>query len=249
MLILLSPSKTQNFQTQSIPKGVLTSTPLFSSEINHLIKTLQGLTPDQISQLMSVSPKIADLNWNRFNSFEPNFTLENSKPSFLAFSGDVYKFIDSHNYTAKDWSFANTHCLTISGLYGLLRPLDLMQAYRLEMKTSLSPNLYEFWGDKLSNHINSLDNDFILNLASNEYSKAVINPNLKKKVYNLIFKDYKNNTYKIIAIYAKLARGAMANTIIKSKIQNIEEVKKLNIDGYKYSIDHSTASNLVFLRG
>lgn len=253
MLILLSPSKTQDFTEYKLPEGVQPSPPSFLDEINQLAKTLKSYTPDQIKSLMSVSEKIADLNFTRFQDFSSEFHNQNSKPAFLAFKGDVYKHIDSDIYTVEDWQFANQHCFTISGLYGLLKPLDLIQPYRLEMKTKLpvakGKDLYQFWGNKLANSLNQSNQPFILNLASHEYSKAVLNKEINKKVYNIIFKDFKSGKHKIIALYAKLARGSIANHIIKNKITSIQKVKESHVDGYKFSPENSTETDLVFLRG
>lgn len=254
MLVILSPSKTQNFENYNLPKGVEPSAPLFQKEIQELVQKLKQLSPDQISKLMSLSEKLTELNFQRFQDFNPQkFTSDNSKPALLAFEGDVYRDIDSIHYSKEDWDFANQHLRTISGLYGLLRPTDNIQPYRLEMKTKLptknAKDLYEFWGAKLAEQINSEGHTTLINLASNEYSKALI-PHLKNiDLINISFKDKKKDKYRVIAIYSKFARGNMANQIIKQRITKPEQLKDLNVDGYKFNKQMSTDKEYVFTRG
>lgn len=256
MKVILSPSKTQDFESYNLPAGVVSSTPAFLTEIQSLITSLKKLTPQEIASLMSLSDKLTELNFHRFQDFQSSsFTSHNSKPSLLAFQGDVYRDIKSENYTAQQWAFANQSIRIISGLYGLLKPLDLIQPYRLEMKTKLetsnATDLYKFWRDKLAHYLESemKPDEQIINLASKEYSKALLPFFDKNKIINITFKDKKDSGYKIIAIYAKLARGNMSHQIIQNQIQDPEKLKSLNIDGYKFNQEFSKANEYVFLRG
>lgn len=255
MKVILSPSKTQDFQEYKLPSGVEASTPEFSSEIKQLVGKLKILNPDELSSLMSLSDKLTDLNYQRFQDFKPDSYSNNAKPALLAFQGDVYRDIDSQEYSSQDWQFAEKTIRIISGLYGLLHPLSLIQPYRLEMKTKLttkdSKDLYEFWSNKLANSLSSemKPQEVLINLASNEYSKALL-PHFKNhRIINISFKDKKDSKYKVIAIYSKLARGNMANQIVKKQITNPEDIKTLDIDGYKFNQDHSSEKEYVFLRG
>lgn len=249
MLAILSPSKTQDFETPS--KAPFTTQPVFKQEIHTLLTELQTKSPDDIASLMHISEKLSHLNFERFQNFQDNFTEQNSKPSIEAFIGDVYRDIDVANYTKQDFEFAQEHIRTISGLYGLLKPLDLMQPYRLEMKTKLQnpkgKDLYQFWGNKITQELNDA-NQPIINLASNEYSKAANLKHIKQPVINITFKEKKGQDYKIVALYSKIARGTMANYIVKNRLSNPDELKQFNIDGYVYSSDYSTSSDFVFLR-
>jgi hypothetical protein len=253
MLAILSPSKTQDFENYNLPEGVEASTPLFLKDIQVLIKKLKQMTPDQISKLMSLSDSLTDLNFQRFQDFNPNqFTAKNSKPALLAFQGDVYRDIPSKEYSKQDWEFANQHLRIISGLYGLLKPTDQIQPYRLEMKTKLktsqSKDLYEFWDQKLAKQLESESHNTLINLASNEYSKALI-PHLKNtEIINISFKDKKKDKYRVIAIYSKFARGNMANQIIKQRLTKPEQLKQLDINGYKFNKSLSTDKEYVFTR-
>lgn len=255
MQLILSPSKTQDFTDYQLPKGVEATTPLFPKKIQTLVSTLKKLTFPELSNLMSLSEKLTQLNFERFQNFQRDFTQSNAKPALLAFQGDVYRDINSLDYSQEDWLFAHKTIRILSGLYGLIKPLDLIQPYRLEMKTKLktdtAKNLYDFWGDTLSKELESENakDPILINLASNEYSKALL-PHLKNtKVIHISFKDKKDKGYKVIAIYSKLARGHMAQQIVSNKIQSPDKIKNLNVDGYKYSPSHSTESEYVFLRG
>lgn len=253
MLVIISPAKTQDFSTQERTKEY--SEPSFLKESTQLVKALRKHSPEQIAALMSVSDQIAALNYNRFKSFKTPFTPENAKQALLAFKGDVYTDIDVAHYTAVDFKFAQQHLRILSGLYGLLRPLDLIQPYRLEMKIKLSnsrgKNLYEFWGDRITKELNAgLDatNSTLINLASAEYFKAVNTRLFKGKIITPIFKDHKNGDYKIIAFYAKRARGMMTDFIIKNKIQEPEQLKIFQEGGYTYNDPLSNDHEWVFTR-
>jgi hypothetical protein len=249
MLLVLSPSKTQDFETPS--RAPAFKQPEFLNEIQDLTKILKGFSATQIAELMGVSEKIANLNAKRFKNFNPTFTKQNSKPAIEAFQGDVYRDIDTVNYTDEDFEFANEHIRIISGLYGILKPLDLIQPYRLEMKTKLKnakgKNLYEFWGQKLA-HVMNKECTTIVNLASNEYFDA-LKKHLTCPVQKITFKENKSGEYKIIAIYSKLARGTMANWIVKNRINDPLALKGFNLDNYQFNKSESKESEYVFTRG
>jgi cytoplasmic iron level regulating protein YaaA (DUF328/UPF0246 family) len=250
MILLLSPSKTQNFDPLSVK--LKTSQPVFKHEVHKLVQNLRQLNQSELAELMSISSNLAELNYNRFQSFQEEFTNQNAKPALFAFEGDVYTDIDAYNYNAKELDFANQTIRILSGLYGILQPLDLMQPYRLEMKTKLktksSKNLYDFWNTKLTEHLNSEKPNHIINLSSEEYFKAIQPQKINAPILNITFKEKKNNDYKIIAIYAKKARGTMANYIIKNQITNPEKIKDFNLDRYTFNLQLSTPSEMVFTR-
>src|SRR5690606_13037781 len=221
-----------------------------------LIEQLRELTPLQIAELMYLSDKLAGLNAARFASWHPDFTLDNAKQALLAFKGDVYTGLQAEDFSEADFEFAQDHLRMLSGLYGILRPLDLMQPYRLEMGTKL-PNargkdLYAFWGERISHWLNDAlaaqGDDILLNLASNEYFSAVKRKALNARIIDTEFRDLKNGQYKIISFYAKKARGLMARYVIKERISDIEQLKAFDYQGYYYSAEQSGADKLVFLR-
>ena len=205
---------------------------------------------------MKISDKLATLNQQRFQDFTTPFTPQNAKQALLVFNGDVYRGIDSENYDEDDLAFAQDHLRILSGLYGILRPLDLMQPYRLEMGTKLATekgkNLYEFWGTQISELINTeLENTpdpCLVNLASNEYFKSVDLTSLKARVLNIAFKENKSGTYKIVAIHAKRARGLMVDFVIRDRIENPELMKGFDRDGYAFNLDLSDDATWVFCR-
>jgi cytoplasmic iron level regulating protein YaaA (DUF328/UPF0246 family) len=253
MLVIISPAKTQNF-TSSKVKDFSTCSLLEGSII--LIEELKKLSENQIAQLMLISPKLAKLNAERFQNFKIPFNLNNAKQAILAFKGDVYSGIDVNNYSTHDFNFANDHLRIISGLYGVLRPLDLIQPYRLEMKTKLKniygDNLYKFWGNKITSIINEslthISSDILLNLASQEYFSAIDIKHIQAKIITVNFKEHKNGSYKIIAIHAKRARGLMADFVIKNKITKISELYKFNLENYKFNEVLSNDSVITFTR-
>jgi len=204
--------------------------------------------------LMKLSDKLATLNVNRFQHWATPFTLENARPAMYAFKGDVYTGLDAYSLKKSDVNFAQKHLRMLSGLYGVLRPLDLIQPYRLEMGIKFAnqrgSNLYEFWGDLITQKINEepVAKDVILNLASNEYFKAVKTKQLNASVITPVFKDEKNGKYKIISFYAKKARGLMAAYVIKNRIKNVDEIKKFDVAGYQFNPEQSTDKEWVFLR-
>lgn len=254
MLMVISPAKTLDFDTPPVTKRF--TQPQFLDHSQELIVQLRQLSPQQIAELMDLSDKLSGLNAARFGSWTPAFTPENAKQALLAFKGDVYTGLQAENFTDADFNYAQDHLRMLSGLYGLLRPLDLMQPYRLEMGTKLAnargKDLYAFWGTQISEWLNQAladqGDDLLLNLASNEYFSAVKRTALKGRIINTEFRDLKNDQYKIISFYAKKARGLMSRFVIKEQINRPEDLKQFNSQGYRYSTSHSTPDNLVFLR-
>ena len=249
MLAVISPSKTQDFDPTQI--GVFTQTrQIEQSQV--LVDLLKNKTQDEIANLMSVSDKLSKLNFDRFQAFNTPFTLGNAKQALLAFKGDVYNGIDAPSLSLDDLEFAQDHLRMLSGLYGVIRPLDLIQPYRLEMGTRLEnakgKNLYEFWGDKISQVLNEDEPEVIINLASNEYFKGIDKKSLNAKIINIAFKELKNDAYKIIGIYAKRARGLMVNYLIKNRLTKPESLKDFNIEGYQFRQDMSDELTWVFTR-
>jgi len=254
MLVVISPAKTLDFDTQPFLQDA--SEPSFLSDSQKLIDTMKGYSPDDVGRLMKISQKLSELNVERYHDWQQPFTLENSKQAALAFQGDVYTGLDAENLSKADLNWAQDHLRILSGLYGALRPLDLMQAYRLEMGIKLEnergKNLYEFWGEKITNHLNqqldTLDNKQLVNLASNEYFKAVKPKLIKGDIISPEFKDSKNGKYKIISFYAKKARGLMSRWIIENRIQSADKLIDFDVAGYYYPDELSSKNSPVFLR-
>jgi hypothetical protein len=254
MLMVISPAKTLDFDSPLATSK--NSQPRLLDQSQQLINELQKLAPHDISTLMSVSDKIGTLNFDRFQAWQQPFNEDNARAAVLAFKGDVYTGMQAETFQASDFNFAQKHLRILSGLYGLLRPLDLMQAYRLEMGTKFvnknGKNLYQFWDNKITTILNEDIKDSgskeLINLASNEYFKSVQLKYLDSEVITPIFKDFKNGKYKIISFYAKKARGMMAAYIIKNKIKNAEDIKSFNIDGYRFDNDMTRDNNWVFTR-
>jgi len=253
MLLLISPAKSFDFNS-SVPTQNY-SEPLFMEESERLIKKMRSFSQKQLSELMKLSPELSALNVDRYQQWSTNPKRENTKQAVLAFNGEVYKGLNANEMSEEDLLFTQKHLRILSGLYGVLRPLDLMQPYRLEMGTKLKyysyNNLYQFWGDKITNQINiDLEHEkTLVNLASTEYYKSVKEPKLKGNVITPIFKDFKNGTYKIVMMYAKHARGAMTNFIIKNRITDPELMKSFSTNGYTYDPNESNDSNWVYTRG
>ncbi len=260
MLILLSPAKTLDFET---PSPIAThSDPEFLEDTNILVEQLQQLSASELSALMKISDKLGALNASRYQTWQPSSDLDYAKQAIFAFQGDVYQGLDVSSFSAEDCEFAQEHLRILSGLYGILRPLDLIQPYRLEMGTKLAKSqklealsaktLYEFWTEKpttaINQQLNQLNNQTIINLASNEYWKVVKSKSLKGKVVTPIFKDWKNGEYKVISFYAKKARGIMAAYIIKNRLEAVEQLKGFNEANYVFSEEMSDENNLVFTR-
>lgn len=250
MLILISPAKTLDYSTPSIQDHTL---PEFQTDIRSLVSVMKKKTAPELSKLMGISENLATLNEERFKTFQKNFSFENSKQALLAFKGDVYTKIDVDNYTKEDFEFAQEHLRILSGLYGLLKPLDLIQPYRLEMGTKVEnkkgKNLYEYWDKKIAKAINGVAlGKPIVNLASQEYFKAVHQPTLKSKVITIHFKEHKDGDYKIIGFFAKQARGMMTNFAIKNQIIDPDNLKTFNEGSYEFSAPLSTEQEWTFIR-
>lgn len=254
MIIVISPAKTLDFETPPITREA--TQPIFLDDSAKLIDALRKLEPDQICQLMSISPKLGILNSNRYYAWKRPFTLKNSKQAILAFKGDVYTGLNAETMTAAELAFAQDHLRILSGLYGVLHPLDLMQPYRLEMGTQFKnlrgKNLYEFWGEKITQRLN-LDlkkqkDSVLINLASNEYFQSIQLKNLEARTITPVFKDEKNGIYKIISFFAKKARGMMSRYIIQNKLTNPEAIKKFNGAGYQFDKKNSNQDEWVFTR-
>lgn len=250
MLAIISPSKTQDFSECNI--DIFSQTRQLESS-NELIGILKSKSKSQISKLMSLSEKLSELNFDRFQKFKLPFTLDNAKQAILAFKGDVYNGINAPDLSSEDLEFAQSKVRMLSGLYGVVRPLDLIQPYRLEMGTKLSNakglNLYDYWGSEISNVLNKDEPDLIINLASNEYFKAIDKNTLKANILDIVFKEKKGETYKVIGIYAKRARGLMINYIIRNRLDNPEALKDFSDEGYRFDRDLSSDSFWVYLRG
>ncbi len=254
MLIVVSPAKTLDYESPlAIEKYTQPELTQYSKE---LIEVCRQLTPADISSLMKVSDKIASLNVARFEQWSETFTPDNARQAILAFKGDVYTGLEAETLSEQDFDYAQKHLRMLSGLYGLLKPLDLMQPYRLEMGTKLSnpkgSNLYQFWGniitDKLNQAIEEQGDNVLVNLASNEYFKAVKPKSLDAQIITPIFKDCKNGQYKVISFYAKKARGMMARYIIENRIQSVADLTKFDTAGYYFCEAESTPTDLVFKR-
>lgn len=254
MLIVISPAKTLDFETPSHTS--LFSQPDYLRESQALIDLLAPMAPHDIAALMKLSDKLAALNTARFGSWQPPFTMDNAKQAILAFKGDVYIGLEAHTLTQSQLAFSQSHLRILSGLYGLLKPLDLIQAYRLEMGTQLATahgkDLYEYWGNTLTEGLNQLlaqtTMPLLINLASNEYFKAIKTKALGARIITPVFKDRKNGNYKIISFFAKKARGMMSRYIIENELTDAQEIKSFDRSGYYYSAAHSTDDQWVFLR-
>ncbi len=252
MQIIISPAKTLDFETK--PKISEYTQPEFLEQSCELVDQLKQLTPDDLASLMKLSDKLALLNYERYQSWRTPFTPENSKQCVYAFKGDVYTGLEVASLDKADIDFAQNHLKILSGLYGLLRPLDLIQPYRLEMGTPLKnprgDNLYRFWGNLITQKLNDSleENPVLINLASNEYSKAVNFDNLDADVITPIFKDKKNDEYKLISFYAKKARGLMSRFIITHRITKPDQIKAFDLAGYRFSPSLSKEREWVFTR-
>lgn len=252
MKIVISPAKSLNFESKAPTQEF--SQPIFLKEADRLNKILKKKSARSLSKLMSVSPALGQLNYERNQSWELPFDMNNAKQAVYAFSGEVYRGLDADSIPLEDLNFLQEHLRILSGQYGILKPLDLMQPYRLEMGTKLKvgvkPNLYKFWGDKITKTLNSEleEGELFVNLASNEYFKVLQAKNLKVPVITPVFKDYKNGEYKIIMTFAKLARGLMVRYIVDHKVTTLEGIKGFNYNGYRFDENLSTDTELVFTR-
>lgn len=253
MKIVISPAKSLDFESK-LPTEKYTQ-PAFLEQSEKLNKVLLKKKPKALSKLMHISDNLAQLNWERNQQFSTPFTVENARPAVYAFNGDVYQGLDASTISEEKIDKLQDTLRILSGLYGVLKPLDLMQPYRLEMGTKLKvgrkKNLYEFWKKDLTAHLNSEleDGELFINLASNEYFGAVDEKALKVPIITPIFKDWKNDKLKVISFFAKKARGSMVRFIIDSNAKTLEDIKSFNLDDYMYSKEHTLkAEQPVFIR-
>ena len=252
MKIVVSPAKSLNFESP-LPIQNYTES-LFLKDAETIQKTLKKKKPKQLMELMDISEKLADLNWERNQNWSLPFSPENARPAVFAFDGDVYTGLDAYTIPTDKFPILEDKLRILSGLYGVLKPLDLMQPYRLEMGTSLpigtKKNLYEFWKKKVTSSLNSelQENELFINLASNEYFSAVDTKTLKVPVITPEFKDYKDGKLKMISFFAKKARGLMVRYIIDTNAETIEDLKQFNYDGYAFDANLSKGTTLVFTR-
>ena len=254
MLMIISPAKTLDFDTPA--KTKVSTVPDFLDQSQQLIDELRQLSPADVSELMGISDQLGQLNADRFLNWHTPFDRGNAKQAVLAFKGDVYNGLDAVSFNSQDFKFAQKHLRILSGLYGLLRPLDLIQPYRLEMGVRFSnergANLYQFWGERLTEAVNAqlkkTKSDVLLNLASNEYFKALQHKSLHADDITPVFKDLKGGKYKVISFYAKKARGSMSAYVIKNRITKVGDIKRFKTDGYRYNAGLSSARDWVFSR-
>lgn len=255
MLLIISPAKKLDLSEES-RYTQNHSLPAYMDDTLELVGQLKEESEESLGKLMHISPQLSSLNYDRYQQFQPPFTLENAKQALMTFKGDVYLSFDLEQYQEDDFEFAQHHLRILSGLYGLLKPLDLIQPYRLEMGTRLQnvrgKNLYEFWGDIIHNAVQqALDesgDDTLVNLASNEYFKSVKSKNLNGRVITPQFKDDKNGKLKTLFLYAKQARGAMCDFAIRERLTSAEDLKQFNGMGYRYEENLSDENTWVFIR-
>lgn len=255
MLTVISPAKTLDYESP-LPVGLAPTRPDFLTDSAELIDILREYSPSQVALLMSLSDKLAALNVARFQSWQPDYAEPDARPALFAFKGDVYTGLDVERLLATDLDRAQQHLRILSGLYGLLRPLDLMLPYRLEMGTELvnsrGKQLYEFWGDRITLALNQAlaeqGDEVLINLASNEYFRAVQTKNLKASIFTPQFKDEKNGQFKMISFFAKKARGRMAAWLLQNDVRKPEDLRDFAVDGYQFNNALSSGQTLVFTR-
>ncbi len=253
MVSILSPAKTLDMSPSMEFKG---SSIRFSKETNKLVKELKKYKPAKLTQLMKISDKLALLNADRYHAFSEEYTSDNSTAAGLAFKGGVYIGLAADDFSQNEMTFAQSHLRILSGLYGLLRPLDMIQAYRLEMGTKISiddyKNLYAYWGDKITNllqdDINESGSDVLVNLASVEYFKAINTKKLSAKILKIDFKEYRDDKLKFISFNAKKARGMMSRFIIKNGITDYKDLRGFNDEGYYFEEGLSTEDDWLFIK-
>jgi cytoplasmic iron level regulating protein YaaA (DUF328/UPF0246 family) len=250
MLLVISPAKTLDY---SHPEYSAHTQPDFTSEVKDLVGVLRKKSATQISKLMHLSEALATLNEERYQTFTETFSPDNSKQAILAFKGEVYAKMEADTFSAADLEFAQQHLRILSGLYGLLKPLDLIQPYRLEMgtklKTKKGDTLYDYWGTKISKALNAAsEGRIVVNLASQEYFKAVDKKTLKMPVITIHFKEHREGSYQVVGFFAKQARGLMTRYAIQNRITDPEQLKVFQEDGYEFADTLSTAQDWVFIR-
>lgn len=252
MLIVISPAKTLDYETA--PATDTYSQPGYLDHSAELIEQLRTLSVQDVAELMKLSDKLASLNVARFEGWTPEFNTDNAKQALLAFKGDVYAGMDAQSFSEEDFAFAQDHLRILSGLYGLLKPLDLMQPYRLEMGTKLAngrgKDLYQFWDNIICDALNEelKQEQVLINLASNEYFKAAKAKSISSRIITPVFKDWKNGQYKMISFYAKKARGLMSRYIIQNKLDDPEQLKDFDLEGYRFAESMSEGDTWTFIR-
>ena len=250
MLLVLSPAKKLDYDTPV--RTTLHSQPLFVEQAAELISVLREKSAEDVASLMKLSDALAELNVARYAEWQPEFDTQNARQAILAFNGDVYEGLRAPELSDKDLEWAQKHVFLLSGLYGVLRPLDLMRPYRLEMgtrlKTNKGSNLYEFWGSRIADFLNEQGDEVVLNLASEEYFKAVDRKALKAQVVQCVFQELKGDSWKIISFHAKRARGLMARYVVDHRVDKPEGLKGFAEEGYRYAADASKPDRLVFRR-
>lgn len=254
MIVLLSPAKTLD-ETPLLNLKEST-VPIFEKETQTLVKALQKKKKNSLKKLMHISDALAEVNVSRYTNFKEGYPNDNAKPAVFSFKGDVYVGFEADTLNKNDLKFAQKHVRILSGLYGVLKPYDYMQPYRLEMGTKLSTrrgkNLYQFWGSKITKSLNqelsSMKNPFIVNLASNEYFKSVQRKDIETDIYDIGFKEYRNDKLTFISFNAKKARGLMARYIVQNRIKRPEDLKGFNLENYSYLEEESTDHSLLFVR-
>ncbi len=255
MLAIISPAKSLDFN-KNIPEGLESTKATFINNANELAALLKIFNPAELQNLMGISLKLADLNYERYQQWQEKPQLERTRPALLTFNGEVYNGIDAASLSSEDLQYAQNHLRILSGLYGVLRPLDLIQGYRLEMGIKFNnpagDNLYKYWGsriaDKIKEDLDKSGSDILVNLASNEYFKS-IKPFIKNiNVITPVFKENKNGNWKVITIYAKKARGLMSRFIIQNRINKAEDLKHFDLEGYFYNDLLSKGNEIVFTR-
>jgi cytoplasmic iron level regulating protein YaaA (DUF328/UPF0246 family) len=255
MLILLSPAKSLDYESPLATKK--SSVPRLVEESERLVDIMRHKSPAELAEMMKISDELAHLNWERFQEWEPDFDAGAARPAILAFDGDVYRGLGARErFGERDFTYAQRHLRILSGLHGLLRPLDLIHPYRLEMGSRLDTDrgttLVEFWGDRITRLINedleSVTPKVVVNLASNEYFQSVDTANLAGRVISPVFKDEKNGTYRIISFFAKAARGEMAAWLLLNRVKTIKGIRGFDVNGYRYDPAQSSPDAPVFLR-
>ncbi|KAA6097985.1 MULTISPECIES: peroxide stress protein YaaA [Pantoea] len=254
MLMVISPAKTLDYESPLATSRF--TQPALLEKSQQLIDVARDLSPAQIASLMGISDKLAHLNADRFSQWQPPFSPDNARQAILAFKGDVYTGLQAETFSEADFDFAQKHLRMLSGLYGLLRPLDLMQPYRLEMGIKLAnpagKDLYSFWGDLLTQKLNDAlaeqGDDVLINLASDEYFKAIKPKQLNAELVKPVFLDEKNGKFKVISFYAKKARGLMSRYVIEKRLTKPTQLKKFDVDGYFFDAAESKGNELVFKR-
>lgn len=255
MLIILSPAKSLDISKQELCKSW--HQPHFQQEAKALMGVLKKMSPKELSKLMKISPKLANLNWTRFKEWKLPSTPQNSKQAIFCFKGDVYTGLNALTLTPSEINFAQDHLRILSGLYGSLSPLDLIQPYRLEMGSKLKldkwGNLYEFWGDSITNvlndYISSKNLKYLINLASHEYFKVIHPDKINARIITPVFKEYRNGQYKFFNVFGKKARGLMTRFIIQNKITKPKKMKLFDLEGYSYNEPMSNGNEWIFTRG